>query len=140
MSHDWKPWNNEPDYYEWYHAGLPCVMIRHSDFGHWCGYVGVPLQHPLYGCMYTESHPILGGQAIELSFTVHGGITYSSGELRKPEQSEYWWFGFDAGHCGDLIPNLTRFKNDIYRDFHYMKNQCELLAEQLAIYMRIEPL
>src|SRR5262245_9858254 len=44
------PWCAEPDRIEWRARGsrYPCLMLRHPDMGHWCGYVGVPPGHSLY--------------------------------------------------------------------------------------------
>ena len=43
------PWDDEPDRVDFRHAGLPCLAVRHQDWGHWCGYVAVPKGHPAYG-------------------------------------------------------------------------------------------
>lgn len=42
------PWVNEPDRVEWRYKGLPCLLKR-GPLGNWCGYVGVPPEHPLHG-------------------------------------------------------------------------------------------
>jgi hypothetical protein len=47
------PWQDEPDRLEWTHAGLYCLMIR-NDLGSWCGYVGVPPEHPLHGIHHSS--------------------------------------------------------------------------------------
>src|SRR6185295_5225427 len=46
------PWDNEPDKAQWTDVatGLPCLAVRaHS---HWCGYVGVTEEHPVFGKDY----------------------------------------------------------------------------------------
>jgi len=47
------PWHDEPDKRQWRdpETGFPCMVVRSSS-GNLCGYVGVPLDHPLYGCYY----------------------------------------------------------------------------------------
>jgi hypothetical protein len=75
--------------------------------GHFCGYVGLPKSHPLYGVSYDELYDTDG--------YCHGPpeeITYSNGEahLRNVSPSEegeileVWYFGFDKAHIGDLSP------------------------------------
>lgn len=46
------PWQQEPDRLEFEHAGLPCILNRAPVTGAWCGYVGVPPGHKLYGIWY----------------------------------------------------------------------------------------
>lgn len=48
------PWDYEPDRDTWTDeaTGLPCVAQRAGTLGHWCGYVGLPDDHPLHGCDY----------------------------------------------------------------------------------------
>lgn len=110
---------------EFEHAGYKCVVIFGS-FGHRCGYVGIPKNHPLYGkdsSDYLEIKkadvedrevsgifPLLGACLdederirIEAYFQCHGGITYAGGGEHSsyPIKSDLWWFGFDCGHCDD---------------------------------------
>ena len=123
------------------HNGLRCVGIF-ADMGHRCGYVGVPVGHPLYAKGYSsylkvtqneiEGEPI-GDRGvisllslafsdsdfvnIEVYFDVHGGVTYSGGgkESNYPVESDLWWIGFDCGHAGDAadIESVeTYFKDD----------------------------
>jgi hypothetical protein len=102
----------------------------------WCGYVGVPLSHPLRGIRHDKRHrslakafqarlqqpmgdtPGLGvligclcgnlQQTPECTFGVHGGITFSgwTDSFRSTAPS-HWWFGFDCSHSGDLSPGLS---------------------------------
>lgn len=48
------PWDTEPDTKNFEVEGLPCVMSR-GPSGHWCGYVGIPEGHRLYGKDYTAT-------------------------------------------------------------------------------------
>ncbi len=47
------PWNNEPDSKDFTAHELHCALRRNSS-GAWCGYVGVPKEHPLYGVGYDQ--------------------------------------------------------------------------------------
>jgi len=43
-------------YFEcWRAYGLTCFVYRYAPYGHWCGYVGVPKSHKLYGLNYTQA-------------------------------------------------------------------------------------
>lgn len=39
------PWQHEPDYLSFIHAGLRCRIVR-SHLGAFCGYVRLPAEHP----------------------------------------------------------------------------------------------
>jgi hypothetical protein len=135
------PWDDEPDKVEWIDAGtgLPCVAKRHPDFGHWCGYVGVPSQHPLHGAHYNG-----------IDFEVHGGLTYSGlsqpghpaeavAHADAPEHT--WWLGFHCHWYCDIAPKdlehehfyrLFKQPEPQYRPLAYVRSECALLAYQLA--------
>ena len=103
--------------------GYRCVTIF-GDLGHRCGYVGVPVGHPLYGKECDDQIDILFSEIegepigkrgviplvlaasdpeekvrMDLYFNVHGSLTYA-GE-NHPVESDLWWLGFDCGHAGD---------------------------------------
>jgi hypothetical protein len=142
------PWQNEPDKKQWVDAatGLDCLIVRNAHLGNWCGYVGVPQNHPLFGKDYG---------AVDVD--VHGGLTFSEkcepdprGEgygichTPEPGRSEVYWFGFDCGHAFDLAPameayykkhyisSLTLDESSVYRDMTYVEEECTRLARQLA--------
>lgn len=137
------PWLNEPDKVQWVDedTGLACMAKRHPRYGHWCGYVGLPPEHPAHGKHYDD--PFLE------NIFIHGGITYSefyadddeiTGICRfLPEPNDpdpLWWFGFDCAHLGDLSPGvpdmgLNRFQEPVYRDLEFVRRSCSKLAQQL---------
>jgi hypothetical protein len=110
-----------------------------------CGYVAVPLDHPLFGLEYSEPHPSLsilinentriGDRGIipvflhamnpdpdkeiriDCAFDVHGSLTFSGSR-----DTDEWWFGFDCHHGGDTPKKCT---------LEYCIEQCEFLAAQL---------
>jgi hypothetical protein len=86
-------------------TGLDCMMIR-NGMGAWCGYVGLPPEHPDHGKDYME---VWG-------YDVQGGLTYSescSGNVcHVPEEGrphDVWWLGFDCSHSGDASPDPYRW-------------------------------
>ncbi len=140
MNLEWKltkgPWDGEPDRLEFRSHGFACLAKRNMVMGFWCGYVGLPPEHPLYGKDYNqveETHDI----------RVHGGLTYSAlcneaiGICHKPapgEPEDLFWLGFDCAHGGDLEPAIRALGfgfHAVYRDLEYVKQECEQLADQL---------
>lgn len=121
------------------HAGYTCV-VTFGNTANRCGYVGIPIGHPLYGKGYDDYLEIkksdIGGREvsgifpllcaclddderikIEAYFQCHGGITFADGGKQStyPIESDLWWFGFDCGHCDDkcdLQLAYEKFPND----------------------------
>lgn len=110
-------------------AGLAaCIIKTRGRF--YCGYVGVPKDHPLAGLHYNNNSTFLKdvtgeeglGQRSPLiafiaagnetspcvAFDVHGGITFS-GEWKESSHvdgsaeldSSLWYFGYDCNHYED---------------------------------------
>ena len=74
--------------YDIFDGGLRFIVMRGPY--HWCGYMGVPKDHPLAGFDYNDLP----------SINAHGGLTFSS-EARGNWPEGYWWYGWDYGHLGD---------------------------------------
>jgi hypothetical protein len=155
-------WTDEPDEAEWIHeeSGLPCLIIRHQAYGTFSGYFGVPPENPLYksdGDFLEE----------EITFT---GLSLPEGIVRDARKTDpltlpiqieaaflnYWFFGFDCAHAGDVIPmfrgrelaGILRRRQtqplliasrvgrgtwrgpDVYRDFAFVRKEVEHLAQQ----------
>lgn len=143
------PWMTEPDRVDFVHGGLACFAIRHPEHGHYCGYVGVPREHPAYG-----------KPAREVDAEFHGDLNYAApceGSIcHTPEPGmadDVWWLGGDFGHAFDLCPGREArlvsvagpaatatvralrekcFRMEVYRDLPYVRHEIEHLAEQLA--------
>ena len=138
-------WDDEPDKMQWPDSttGLPCLAVRQSPRGHWCGYVGV-----------SEDHPTFLKDFMDVDADVHDGLTYSaacahSEEARgichvpaSGETDNVWWFGFDCAQYGDYCPlDLKRAKEtgypfdlfpaQTYRSLAYVQSECASLAQQL---------
>lgn len=128
-------WQNEPDRVEFKYAGLDCMLVRNNRSLNWCGYVGVPENHPAHGKDYDSD--------ILNDVSVHGGLTYSDScavpicHITEGEDKT-WWFGFDCAHAGDLSPLNMRYMNtelrkyETYRNAAYVKKETQELAEQLS--------
>lgn len=75
--------------------GLRFIVMRGP--ASWCGYVGVPKEHPLAGFGYDD-----------ISFIeAHGGLTFASGGQKEWPEG-YYWYGWDYAHAGDK----TSFRNE----------------------------
>lgn len=154
-----KEWLDEPDREEFEHAGYKCLILRHDEMGHLCGYVGVPKGHLCYG----KSRHYMPYEDL-LSVSVHGGLTYSEEGDGIYWALGYWWFGFDCAHAWDQVPLFNcwaaggdsgvkiegglgikfsgnqllnsplgiKILNGTYRNFQYVRGNVKRLAEQLA--------
>ena len=143
-------WQNEPDKVQWpdEKTGLPCLAVR-GPGGHWCGYVGVSEEHPLYKADYS-------GAEHDADIRVHGGLTFASHCHEGPEETsvchipgegepeKVWWFGFDCAHLYDYSPfygakNPSMHNSlgggDVYRTLRYVKPECANLAGALAAHV-----
>lgn len=110
---------------------LQCLMIRRPDLLHWCGYVGVPRGHLIYKVHYDR-----------VDAFVHGGLTFGRMDRIK---SGYYYVGFDCAHYNDYVPGYEALFSEIggppksyqsfaiYRDYNFVKNETQELANQLMI-------
>lgn len=110
------PWLREPNEDKWIGHYI-CVMKRGAG-GAWCGYVGVPPDHPRF-------------DGDDSGLEVHGGITWNRQCLLDGTHAELQWFGFDCAHSGDWCPKVTRHPGDIYRTYAFARAETEKLDEQL---------
>jgi hypothetical protein len=151
------PWQSEPDKQQFIDeaTGLDCLLVRNPWSGHWCGYVGVPEGHPLFGLHYdaADDHAAPDDEGYR-QFRVHGGLTFADICQEGGEETSIchvpapgrpdrvFWFGFDAAHAGDLRPGdaplFAKLKmrhntlREVYRTAEYMQAECARLAAQLA--------
>jgi hypothetical protein len=126
------PWMTEPDRVDWQYNGLPCLIVRHQDTGTFCGYVGVPREHPWHGAAPDNIEAL-----------VHGGVTYAGrrdaidpGPVHG-EQADRWWIGFHCWAAEDRAPAIEArhpgfgaLRTDKYRDLEYVKIMVDPLAVQ----------
>ena len=131
-----RPWETEPNHAEWIDedTDYKCRIVRHDHFGHLCGYVGIPKNHPLWGKHYSDDE-------VE-NLDAHGGLTHSG---EDQDDKDTWWFGFDCSHGGDLSPNMlvhlignghtyTPDKgSDVYRTWEYVEREVRELSAQLRM-------
>ena len=111
-------------------------MIKRNDFGAWCGYVGLPPEHPHHGVSYndlydTDYHYVHGG--LTYSDSCSGSICHVPGEGRP---HDVWWLGFDCNHSCDLAPEdygrKRLWSGGTYRTQEYVKKEVEKLAAMIA--------
>jgi hypothetical protein len=123
------PWDNEPDRVDFITSGYAAFTLR-GPHGSWCGYVGVPVNHPVYGKDYGDNETE--------TLDVHGGITYASKcagaicHIPAPGMpDEVWWLGFDTAHYMDLSPTDNFHETATYKDIGYIIAECVRFAKQL---------
>ena len=125
--HKQKPvgeWTTEPNQEAWIDAatGYECEILR-TQAGNLCGYVYLPPGHPDFGRGRNEFDAI-----------VHGGVT-----LALDLKDARYAVGFDCGHSCDARPYdlawslflKEKGQEAIYRNFAYVRAECESLARQL---------
>jgi len=125
-----RPWEYEPDLYEWTHRGIECIARRNMTHGAWCGYVDVP--HDLW-----ETHMVLANRGeLDDLIDVHGGLTFNEYILNKAAHR----IGFDCAHAGDLMPKIpfngVSYEGEIlpidaYRDLAFVITECESMVDQI---------
>ncbi len=129
-------WNKEPDIVNLWDedSGLYCQVVRHGDFGNFCGYVFLPKSHTYYEEDYDN-----------IPFNVHGGLTYAgfpslgiTDPAFCPVMYEFdpglpYLIGFDCSHSGDVSPGLNRygFRGDTYKNITFVINELKELCKQL---------
>lgn len=139
-----KVWEKERNIYRFIdkETNYGCYIYRHPRYGHLCGYVDIPADHPLFGIDYRNNifDMIIG------NLEVHGGITfsgrlenfYNNKELpRYLDELHDWLIGFDCNHVNDYAPfrpyddsMIIGFDRE-YRDADYVAAECKKLAKQL---------
>lgn len=120
--------HEEGNFYEWIdkNTGYRCRIIRHTPYGHWCGYVKLPGNYTQNWVGYDE-----------IPVSVHGGVTWFGAITEVKDEI---WVGFDCVHAGDLDPrnilvydylDYKFFDWETYKDKDYVINECRELAKQL---------
>lgn len=107
------PWMYEPDRHGFIYEGFDCLIQRSEMTFAWCGYVGVPSSHPLYGIDFMSGEDFKNPLQ---DLDAHGGVTYSrhcGGIIchLTEEKDDLFWIGFDCAHAGDLSPGIRRRKD-----------------------------
>ncbi len=126
-------WLDEPHRDEFEHAGLKCLILRHHELEHLCGYVAVPKGYLCYGKHY-DYMPYDDLLPVE----VHGGLTFSREGDGDTWPKGYWWLGFDCAHWGDLVPQIVELldrepnESETYKNFRYVRRETKDLAEQVV--------
>lgn len=124
---------NEPDiFFEKKPNGYILFAVRSWNKA-WCGYVGIPKCHKLYG-------KSLEGFELEC----HGGLTFAGQHKNFEFLNDSWLFGFDCSHIFDLIPHNVLMANNpmafywdemqaTYKNLEYVKENIYSLYEQLKL-------
>lgn len=96
------PWQAEPDREDFIAFGFACLALRHPEHGHFCGYVGVPREHPYYGKPHGDIAGLeMHGYEVNYAAPCEGLICHTPAP-GMPE--DVWWIGGDFGHAFDKCP------------------------------------
>jgi len=103
------------DIYEWEEHGYQMQIIRDKCFWTWCGYVTLPVGHPLAKCstMSSKLDHIL----------VPGGISFSRGHT----------YGFDSNHSWDYTPGIVQGEPSNYNTFDFVCKAVISMATQFKL-------
>lgn len=118
MKADDKPWLTEPnDVLFMADAGYPAQIRRNTITLTLCGYIYLPVGHPLHGVDYSS---------FDHDVDVHGGWTYSGSE------GDAWCVGFDCNHYYDYAPGMAGFRDSRqdYRTIGFVTKELERTAKQ----------
>lgn len=161
------PWLSEPSSLDFLDdaTGLACAM-RRGPVGHWCGYVGIPEGHRLYGmdynapinapegwhdrttamgedyspislfCASVTANPSEGIYPLDLMLRCHGGLNYADKSITLHDAKNMWWLGFDCAHSGDLCPGGSFHSDAVYRDEQYVRASLAKLCADIAALSR----
>lgn len=126
----------EGDRKEFQHLGLECLILRHSELKHLCGYVGISLD------MLTEAEKNRSYEDWDID--CHGGLTFGAlGNDDSKWKKGYLWLGFDCAHLGDVVPSTDYTQTDYthrdsistYKDMAFVDAQLRSMCEQLRRYL-----
>jgi hypothetical protein len=119
------PWQDEPDDVRWSDSvtGLRC-MLRRNPAGFWCGYCGLPGNHPWERL-----------QADDIPVGIHGGISMKG--IVQGDGDGLTWIGFDCGGPKDLKPGLVGagrgWSGAVYRDQQYATTHVLRLCVEICL-------
>lgn len=118
-------WETEPDKKEFTYKGFRCVILRHPELKHLCGYVALPEGNALDGIPYDD-----------ININVHGGLTFAKSKTEKhPRFPGYGTvIGFDCAHYTDYNPGVTNEKLKkltTYRNMAFVEKQCKSMVDQI---------
>lgn len=128
------PWISEPDLVLWVDptTSLQCMVSR-ADFGHLCGYVGVPAGHPAYEkdylapeCRQLDAHQGINFTRLFSLAELHGI------EPPPTDSTPLWWIGFDCGHYRDYSPRAEAIRRQFAQEDPRMAEINARMAEQEA--------
>lgn len=153
------PWDSEPDRVgPFVHEGLICFLRRHR-WGYWCGYVGVPPDHPFHGWDTDDFQSLPVTMLEDEREITYTGTARNLWPSDEPLLIGSYFIGFSCGDAYDLTPKsmamLQRFVASLraeeeplthrrvdfpdprvellpYRTIEYARGQLERLAELLA--------
>ena len=142
------PWLEEPDRVEFTAYGFDCLLVRHADLFHWCGYVGITPKHPYMKKLKRDEYQI--GKTVRKywdaddgDLEVHGGITYReacNGYIchLSEKEDKLFWLGFECAHAYDLSPGMELHRK-IVRELPGFPDEMKNMADQLKKLSEISP-
>jgi hypothetical protein len=129
------PWHAEPDRVELEHGGIPCLLLR-GPRGAWCGYVGLPVDHPWAAIDLIRR----GGTWDRCHVTYQRGRPPSDEPPPEADRpiGDAQWIGFACSEEGDLALDVLTLglrlrlrsqEREIYRELAFAEREVRRLAD-----------
>ena len=119
-----RPWEYEPDFYEWDYRGMHCIARRNKSHGALCGYVDIPSE------LWNTNMVLANRASLEDTIDVHGGVSFNNYVIDKDAHR----IGFDCAHAGDVLPVETfsaMNEGGVYRTLTFVIAECERMVDQI---------
>ena len=110
---------------------------------HYCGYVGIPRFHPLYGKVNDfggTSWIEEDGMERDNVLNVHGGITFTG--YKRPWGTQFFFVGFDTAHYNDIndieiLESCIKHHDYVFMTHAKVKKEVKNLFKQVLDYTKI---
>lgn len=130
------PWLDEPDFLQFQGPGGYLCQISRGHADCLCGYVALPLTHPLAGKPFTD-----------IDIRVHAGWTFSDDHFPRKRSKSQWVIGFSCSTIEDYVPFLPAQAQYIlermveavgrpkptYKDISFVRAELERVCKELAL-------
>ena len=137
--------SKEPNWHVNQYKNVWYVIQRHKEYGHYCGYIGLPCSIDLSIGQYDEHgheiieklhSPYYNKYCLDM-IAVHGGVTYHGNPtgFNPNPNINLDWIGFDCAHSNDYVlsqgdDTTWMGKPRTYKTLEYCKNECQSVIEQ----------
>lgn len=114
-----------------YQADRKVELLDTGEYNGFTYYILNLGTHPTAYIQIPKEHKYFGKDYDEIDLDVHGGLTYSSKQLRlENEAIEGWFIGWDYAHGGDYLGFVEKYSMP-FRDYFEKKWTTEEILEEV---------